>query len=303
MKKFLVVFAVMVLISTCGKNQSTPTITPILAPTLTLTPSPQPINTPEPTTTPVVNKTTHGHIQTDEIWQGEIHIVGDIIVEEGVTLTIEPGTIVYIAAHQDVENLFDDPFNLKIGIKQEDNTDGGVHYGEPYRDEGHNISIVIFGNLNAVGTSEQIITITSDSENPTIYDWNNFGINAGKISYALIEYYRTLDLGNNVELSHSEMRHVGECAVCANSSGLVEENHIWDAGHELIDIHHNSPTIINNLLGPYPIRFAIILDGGSPIIKGNTFNECGGGILIISPSTPTIENNNFVDTPIQTRTP
>lgn len=303
MKKTSVIIIMMVLLSACGNINMLPTFTSNSQPTSTSTFTPIPTNTPTFTPTPAINQTTHGYIRKNEIWQGEMHIIGDIIVERGVTLTIEPGTTIYIAAHKDVDNLFDDPFNMQIGIKTENNTDGGIHYGEPYRDEGHNISIVIFGNLNAVGTSEQMITITSDSKNPTIYDWNNFGINAGKVSYALIEYYRTLDLGNNVELSHSEMRHVGECAVCANSSGLVEENHIWDAGHELIDIHHNSPKIINNLLGPYPIRFAIILDGGSPIINGNTFNGCGGGILIISPSTPTIENNEFIDTRIQIKTP
>ncbi len=234
-----------------------------------------------------------------------MHVTGDIIVEQGITLTIQPGTTVYIAANQDAGNLMDDPFDLRTGIDQEGHYDRGIQPGEPFRDEGHHVSIVILGRLVAVGTPEQRITISSDSGAPTIYDWNKLAVAEGSISYTLIEYYRTLDLGDRATLMHSELRHVGECAVCANSSGLVEENHIWDAGHELIDIHHSSPTIRNNRLGPYPQRSAIIIDGGSPLITGNTFENCGGGILMISPSTPILENNQFINTPrpVQTSSP
>jgi parallel beta-helix repeat protein len=241
----------------------------------------------------------------DEIWQGGVHITGDILVAQGITLTIRPGTTVYVAANQDAENLMDDPFDRRTGIDQEGHFDQGVNRGEPFRDEDHHISILILGRLNAIGTPEQGITITSDNNAPTIYDWNKLSIAEGRIAYALIEYYRTLDLGNNAEITHSELRHIGECGVCANSSGLVEENHIWDAGHELIDMHHSSPTIRDNQLGPYPKRSAIIIDGGSPLITGNTFENCGGGILMLSPSTPILENNQFIDTPkhVQTVSP
>jgi hypothetical protein len=35
----------------------------------------------------------------NEIWNNEIHITGNIRLEKDVTLTIEPGTTVYIAAN------------------------------------------------------------------------------------------------------------------------------------------------------------------------------------------------------------
>jgi hypothetical protein len=89
------------------------------------------------TPTSLVNQTTHGHILRDEHWKGKIHIIGDILVDEGVTLTIEPGTVVRIAANQDADNLFDAPFDMKIGIQSEVKNINGVHFGEPYRDEGH----------------------------------------------------------------------------------------------------------------------------------------------------------------------
>jgi len=254
----------------------------------------QPSITPQPK--PNINKTTNGYILEDEIWEGEMFVIGDIFVEEGVTLTIKPGTTVYIAANQDIKNLMDDPFDLKTGIAQEDHTDRGVHLGEPYRDEGNHISIIVNGALVALGTPDQKITITSSSSTPTIYDWNKLRIDNGKVTYALIEYYRALDLGHNVEITNSELRHIGECGVCIYGPGLLEENHIWDAGHELIG-STGTPRIINNLFGPFPIRYAIILGGGSPIIKGNTFEGCGGAVYIIAPSSPIIEDNIYRNTP------
>jgi len=256
--------------------------------------------TPTPTPSPIVTRTTHGRIQWDETWQGEIHVIGDIIVEEGFTLTIEPGTRVLLAANQDAENLFDWPFDMQQGIRQEHPDEDpyyqGVHFGEPFRDEGNHISIRIHGTLHAVGTPEQMITITSDSPTPGIYDWNHFDFDHGILSYAVVEYYRVLGPGDGTEVSHNILRHIGECGVGANSSVVVEYNTISCAGHELIDMHNSSPTIRNNDLGPNPDHAGIIIDGGSPEIVNNTIEDCGVGIMFISPpDAPIIEGNTFLN--------
>jgi parallel beta-helix repeat protein len=233
-------------------------------------------------------------MRRDEIWRGEIHVVGDIIVEEGVTLAIEPGTVVRIAANQDAENLFDWPFDMRQGIQNEAENINGVHFGEPYRDEGHHISIRIAGTLHAVGTPEQMITITSDSPTPGIYDWNHFEFAHGVLSYSVVGYYRVLGPGDGTEVSHNTLRHVGECGVCANSSAVVEHNTISYAGHELVDMHNSSPVIRNNHLGPNPDHAGIVVDGDSPQIADNTIESCGVGIAFISPpGDPTIEGNVF----------
>ncbi|HDZ54839.1 MAG TPA: right-handed parallel beta-helix repeat-containing protein [Candidatus Nealsonbacteria bacterium] len=244
----------------------------------------------------VSNTTRKGTVFEDEIWRGKIHIIGDIIVEEGVTLTIEPGTIVLIAANQDVENLFDWPFDMQQGIRQEHPDEDpyyrGVHFGEPFRDEGNHISIRIHGTLHAVGTPEQMITITSDSPTPSIYDWNSFQFDHGIFSYFTMEYYRHFDPGNGTVVSHNILRHVGECAVCANSSVVVENNMIYDAGHELVDMHNASPTIRNNTIGPNKNRPCVIIDGGSPLITGNIIKDCGSGLsFLVPPKDPNLKDN------------
>jgi hypothetical protein len=284
---------------------TTPPSAPTAAPPPTAAPQPPPTTpvpptaTPQPpaaapTSAPIVNQTTHGRITWDEIWTGEIRIIGDIIVEEGATLTIEPGTIVRIAANEDVENLSDWPFDMQQGINPHDTYEGGVHFGEPYRDEGHHISIFVLGTLHAVGTPERMITITSDSPTPGIYDWNHLQIAHGILSYSVVEYYRTMGPGDGTVISHSILRHVGECAVCANSSVLIEHNTISYAGHELIDMHQSSPVIRNNHLGPNPGHAAITIDGGSPQIVSNVIEGCGEGIHFISPpGNPHIEGNAF----------
>jgi hypothetical protein len=279
----------------CGTPTTTPPPEDSSPPT-----TPCPSDTTSPTPEPVVNQTTHGHIRWDETWRDEIHITGDIIVEVGNTLTIEPGTKVFIAANQDVDNLFDYPFDMQQGIRQEQPGEDpyyqGVHFGEPFRDEGNHISVCIYGTLLAVGTPEQMITITSDSPNPDIYDWNHLRFAHGILSYSIVEYYRCLMPESGTEVSHNILRYVGECAVCLpDSSALVEHNNISYAGHELIDIHNSSPTIYNNHLGPNPNHVGIVIDGGSPEIVDNTIEGCHQGILFISPpDAPIIENNTFL---------
>ena len=246
----------------------------------------------------VSNTTRKGTVFEDEIWKGEIHIIGDIIVEEGVTLIIEPGTRVLIAANQDVENLSDLPFDIQQGIREEHPDEDpyyrGVHFGEPFRDEGNHISIYIHGTLHAVGTPEQMITITSDSPTPGIYDWNYFNFDKGILSYCVMEYYRCFNPGDNTVVSHNILRHVGECTIClfSGQSALVEYNSISYAGHELIGMKDSSPTIRNNDLGPNPNLCGIVIDGGSPLITGNTIKDCGRGIpILVPPKDPNFKDN------------
>jgi len=243
---------------------------------------------------PVVNQTSHGEIIQDEIWEGKFVVAGDIIVVPGVTLRVMPGTVVKIAANQDRNNLFDSPFDMKIGIQNESTNINGVHFGEPYRDEGHHISIRIEGTLIAVGTPDNMITFTSDNPNPGIYDWGHFEFAHGILSFSIVEYYRVLGPGGGTEVSHNILQHIGECGVCANSSVIVEDNTISYAGHELVDMHQSSPVIQNNILGPNPNHAGIVIDGGSPQILDNTITGCGVGIDFISkPDNPLLEGNIF----------
>ncbi len=249
--------------------------------------------------------TKAGRLERDETWSGQINVTGDILVEEGVTLTILPGTQITISAGKDTQNLFGHgecdgikDYDLLSGKREERSESCGVQQGEPYRDEGNRISIHIYGTLHAVGTPEQMITITSDSPTPGIYDWNFFNFDKGVLSYCIMEYYRCFNPGNDTIVSHNILRHAGECAACffSGQSTLVEYNSISYAGHELIGMYNSSPVIHNNIIGPNPDGSCITIDGGFPQITDNTIKNCGGGIsLLVPPSDTKFEDSVLRD--------
>jgi hypothetical protein len=285
----------------CQKTVETPAVTPAPSPTPTPSTSPTPsIFPPTQATTatpePFVNRTTHGRIRWDETWRDEINIIGDIIVEEGFTLTIEPGTRVLIAANSDIDNLNTDPILMKQGVNHTSQEERGIKPGEPYWDEGNHISIKILGTLHAVGTPNEMITITSDSPTPSRYDWNHFQFYKGILSYAVVEYYWALGAGEGAIVSHNTLRHIGGCAVCWGfGSTIVEFNTIYDTGHEMIGTLNNSHVIRNNQLGPSNEN-GIVVEGinAQPQITGNTIEGCEAGVAIISGS-PHISSNTIKD--------
>lgn len=271
-------------------------------PTIKSTPTPKdkPQKTIKPKSIKIHNADRAGKLEKDEIWSGQIRVIGDILVETGTTLTILPGTEVLVSANSDTNNLFgsfqcdgNDAYDMLKGIKQEDNYNCGVHKGEPYRDEANHISIIVNGTLKAIGTEDGKIIIKSNSPSPTIYDWNRLEIHNGILSYVRVDNYRILETkGNEVEISHSNLGPAGECGVCANSASKILFNGVSLAGHELIDMHNNSPVVSNNHIGPNPDKSCITIDGGSPRITSNIIEGCGSAVsLLIPPSDPKFEEN------------
>src|SRR3989344_5709770 len=236
----------------------------------------------------VSNAERYGYVTSDEIWSGEIRVIGDIIVPNGVTITIKPGTTVLVDANSDKENLMTLPFWQKDGLYLGEGRDQYIPQGEPYRNEPNHITIWIAGTLRAVGTVDEKIVIKSNSQNPGRYDWNTFNIESGELSYVEVRDYRALGLHDGTKLTNSELHNVGECPICIRDSEniLIENNWVHDSGHEVVDILNSNPTIINNRLGPSP-QFTniggfpagwggVIVGSGFPAIKGNTiegFND------------------------------
>ncbi|MBM4267903.1 MAG: hypothetical protein FJ144_15045 [Deltaproteobacteria bacterium] len=42
--------------------------------------------------------TTMGRLERDTVWEGDVHVIGDVLVAEGTTLTVRPGTRIRFAA-------------------------------------------------------------------------------------------------------------------------------------------------------------------------------------------------------------
>src|SRR5512146_618085 len=62
---------------------------------------------PTPIPQPRVNVTHAGYIAQDETWTGRHEVTGDIWVQPGVKLTIEPGATILGAANADTQNLLE----------------------------------------------------------------------------------------------------------------------------------------------------------------------------------------------------
>lgn len=38
-----------------------------------------------------------GPLEKDQVWEGDIHVSGDVVIPEGITLSLRPGTKIFFA--------------------------------------------------------------------------------------------------------------------------------------------------------------------------------------------------------------
>lgn len=159
--------------------------------------------------TKVSNTTREGTLFKDEIWSGEILVTDTVTVPKGITLTIEPGTVVKFKHCRD------------------------------YKGFCHRIGLIIQGGVpKAIGTPEQQIWFTSDAKDPINGDWETIWISDSKneniIKYAVIEYSL---LGINFwtssgTVSNSIIRWINsECIYMERSNPIIEYNTIYNCGY------------------------------------------------------------------------
>jgi len=112
--------------------------------------------------------TTIGTLTGDETWSGEVAITGDVVVPQGVTLTINPDTIVRFSALND---------------EQAGGSDDSL------------CELIIEGSLVAKGSDDQQVTFTSsNTSNPAAGDWYGIvvqpssGLASVNLSRCTVEY-------------------------------------------------------------------------------------------------------------------
>jgi hypothetical protein len=193
--------------------------------------------------------TVSGVINKDTTWSGTVNVLGDVTVPEGITLTVEPGTIVRFAARWDKESS-----------------------GNPVLTE-----FVIKGALIAKGTADKMITFTSElTENPVPGDWSGIGFSNPNmdsiIDYCVIEYGggiwgSTPDVtnsiirkssGNGIYLTRDKSKIIGNTItdngagmyICVNGPTIIDRNKIIRNGRG-IGIHAccmSNLSITNNII-------------------------------------------------------
>ena len=235
--------------------------------------------------TPSCNTYISTGIITDTTWtlSGSPYCLkAEILVNTGVTLTIEPGVFVY-------------PQFTYSGI--------GVN-----------------GTLNAVGTSAQPITFTSFNLGPApgvLAGDSDFGVGSAHLEYCDISYAGNgygagiQDMSSNFEMRHCQIHHNlvnglfffgnnGASAIVANSqfdhntgAGILESpgaSGVYDRGPTYTNITFSANDTDALVLNEGTLNYTCTLDGsdfnGSPIILADhALHVISGHTLTINPGT------------------
>ena len=222
--------------------------------------------------------TTMGRISKNETWSGVVNVTGDITVESGATLTILPGTNVWIKAQHDDQNIHsfvDYVFNCEVVPCNE-------YMDPPIEIVDENlIHIVVLGKLVAKGTPDNWINIHSDAEEPTPWDWIGISANYAELEYVNMSNYVQMGfIQGNCTARNCYFSMTKTCPVCTSYNSeimIIEHNHFVKTGGEMVDTHFSkpAPTIRYNIFGPGIDKNAnaIMVDSSEPVITHNIFLE------------------------------
>ncbi len=194
----------------------------------------------------LINTQVYGLIFSDQTWEGEIYVVGDIYSLTGSTITVLPGSKIIVSNKSDKSNLDFLPWHQKSGI----NTglkSKGVENGEPFWDESEKIQIHL-NNLIILGQEGNEVEIRSNSNDGSPYDFNVLSIKKGRISHTNFSNYRRFESGGDLVISNSIFKNTGECSLCfSEGRPKVYGNTFEKSLKESIYVERASPEISNNL--------------------------------------------------------
>lgn len=218
------------------------------------------------------NTQVYGLILSDQVWEGQIKIVGDIYSPVNTKITILPGTDVKIAVKGDKSNMDFLPWHKKNGINTGPYSHG-IASGEPFWDEGEKIQIHL-NNLQVLGNSTRPVSIGADSDDPSAYHFNLISIRSGYINNARMSNYRRFEAGGNTIIANSKFSDTGECSICLYmGKPKIYSNFFKDSLKESIWVDRASPDIANNIFQNLK-GDGIRIDArrlSSPQITGNIF--------------------------------
>lgn len=207
----------------------------------------------------------------NETWSGVKLINETIIVPEGLTLNIEPGTVIKFKHYRG--------------------------YKEPWR----RLSLIIFGTLNSTGTPEEPIWFTSDAKDPINGDWSMIPlINSENsvIEHTIIEFgQQGLNLWNSSpKISNSIIRwHNWEGLYLESySEPIVEYNRIYQNGYNGIAMEQFNDVILKHNLVSKSGTNGIHIDASNAYLENNyVLENHANGISLDNHATAEIYANNI----------
>ncbi len=173
-----------------------------------------------------------GVIQQDTTWSGEVNVVGDVVVNQNVTLTILPGTII----------------KFGTGAKTYDCWSLLFPGETKPEDWGTSKWLVVMGRLVAEGTADNFIKFTSAAATPTKGDWDCILFHKitgnSSLKYSLVEYgsdaINTAGDGNTnytITIHNNVIRHSEEgILLSATGNADIQYNTIYN-NNEGVEYH------------------------------------------------------------------
>lgn len=196
-----------------------------------------------------ITQTVQGQLSQDTVWAGEIHVVGTVVVPKGVTLTIEPGTVVEFKHFREYK------YPVKVYL------------------------IVNGGTINATGTSQAQIWFTSDAQSPINGDWGSItcrNTNTSVFKYVIVEFGELgiIQFDSKVNVSYSIIRWCNSEGLYAErSSPVYEFNLLYNNSYHdiaLEQFNFNVKIHYNIFLGGF---FSVHVEKSDVSILGNYFTD------------------------------
>lgn len=210
-----------------------------------------------------------GMLTSDESWSGEVYVCTTVVVPEGVTLTIKPGTVVKFR-HDRGYKVPGDGAGLKV--------------------EG--------GTVKAVGTPDEQIWFTSDAEELINGDWHGISLyntDDSVFDYVIVEYGQIgiEQFNSKVVVSNSIIRwNNSEGLYAEKSKPVFKNNTIYsNAYHEIALEQYNEARIVNNIIRDG--NFGVHHEKTKSFIEGNYFKNEHVAITAGMDSDITVKRNKF----------
>lgn len=223
-----------------------------------------------------------GFIFNDQVWEGKIEIVGDVIALPNTEIVIKSGTEIKIKKSGDTNNFYIHPRMVKSGINTGER-DKDVDHGEPFWDEKEKIQ-VRFNKLIAEGTEDFPITFRSDDNPGSRYDINLISFKKGVLRFTRLSNYRRMEVGSNVIIEKNDFSTTGECAICLERGEQKIKGNTFKNGYNFYILANESSALIeNNIFLPGEGQGIHFSGNDSSVIqvKKNFFDIQGRDALVI----------------------
>lgn len=225
-------------------------------------------------------------ITRDTVWQGDILLRGDVRVEPGATLVIEPGTTVKF---------------VKI------NEFGPEKLSKDKNDHFPRAELVIRGRLLAQGLPGSPVVFTSAEKKPAVADWgavNFIGSRDNLLEYCEFSYGHTSVHCHSAQVvvSHCTFQHNGVAMGQKNVKTIAMKSYvpmmyniIKDNGGGILFGGGTSPDIFHNDIRNNKFFGIYAKKSGKACIRYNNIADNGKGIILYAVKDIIIRDNNIAN--------